>query len=652
MNICIICDRDFNVKQLAHYGAPEANSITFFALSSNFILLEKIKKELQSYGKIIEVNSAVLINAETNAYRDELMEWSHRMGELKVGKKNLKQWFMTPDSGVSTWWLGQLSEKNNIQVDLFLKMIQTKAIKKFLSTIACECYFIAIDDSILRKAVVTVLKQNKQKIKIVRTNTTYIKDFKALAKVVFSKLGIFGDVISGVARLFHFFKQWMSARRILGSLTARLPKKNPLLFVSYFPAIDKIAAEQGIFRNKYALPLHDMLKEAKLSITWLMMPVPYDGYDYAGALQLAKMFAQHGEKMFILQEFFTPGILVKTLLWWLRQSILSMVIYPVFKKQVLNNNFLGKEQLSIMKSLWRLSFSGSAGQHGIIYYLAFKKIFHMFQRLEKSLYYLEMQNWEKALNAAKQKCQPNTVTLGFQHAALSPNYFSYFYSYKDFSDRNSELMMPLPNNILVNGAYADSLLASCGYPNLRRVESIRYLYFNTLPPVSDKMLKLNSKPLLVCGSMNEIENISILSLAHEVVQRLPGYQIWLKAHPSLSFQSALTTLNITLESERYKIVSGDIQTILPLVDQVLISEGTISLEAIRFGCVIIIPIFSDKMLTNPLVGFNASYYLVSGINELVQVLLRYDCPTYPSHLIHQYFDLDSRLMQWKALLTK
>ena len=663
MKYCVIFDNVFDIERVAHsFFISPSDSFTFFPLMSDFMFLEKLRAAFPSDIKNNIVDVPILIESEIANFRTELFEWSHRMGEISCLGKKLKEWLLAPDQGVSAWWFGQLSETNNVQTDLFLKMIQIKIIKKYLKENPCDSCILCIATPDLTDPIKKVCRQLNVPVKLIKLiDREKASSFKnRLKHILATRLGSFGNLLTGICYFFHFFRQGKQARKILGPLEPRVPLENPFLFVSYFPAIEKAAAAQGIFKNKFALPLQKLLQEHKRCISWLMMPVQYDEYDYQATLRLAKKFSDNGEVILIFQEFATFSVLLRGLWWWFKQWILSFVLYPFFIKRALVDPFLGVEQRVLLKRLWNLSISGSSGQFGIFYYLMYKELFATIPHINQCLYYLEMQNWEKALNAAKKMVQPQVKTLGFQHAALSVNYFSYFYSSQDTFRYAHNSDLPLPDLLLANGEITATLLASCQYPQLYQVESIRYLYLNDIVHFnSTNPVKRELRPiLLVSGTMNASETKALLSLVYVATAQGLDIEVWIKGHPSLSVEKLCASLGINFREKQWKICKEDIREILPFVHFVLIPDGSISFEALAFGCQVLIPIFANIMPNSPLIYFPEYCRIVTSIESLVDILKSFKVAELEQQkladkhkqFLRRYWNLEMNMSKWKQIL--
>jgi surface carbohydrate biosynthesis protein (TIGR04326 family) len=427
------------------------------------------------------------------------------------------------------------------------------------------------------------------------------------------------------------------------------------LFVSYFPNIDEEAGKKGIFRNKYALPLQDKLAELNMPITWLAMPVYYNNHNFSSSMQLAKKFSAQGEKIFVLQEFFTLKIFFKAFGWWLRQCCLSFKLLGSLKKESLTETFTHPEAMPILKYLWWHSFIGASGTRGIIFYLTYQEVFKAFRDAKTCLYYCEMQAWEKALIMAKKKQNPATQTIAFQHTVVMENFFNYFYHNDEIKTANSPADFPLPDQLLANGKLMHSLLAKTNYPVLHEVEAIRHLYISqfdmTQKRGTDKII------LLVVGSYDRVETKSLITLVYKAFPQSQTFEIWLKGSPVNPLEPLMKELGIDSQKANYHISQKPVSELLPATTIALVANTTVAIEALAFGCSLIIPLFADTMMMNPAVSTDENFQFVSNpaqlqkqVEEIIQNK-KINSPDEASHFIQNYWHLDSTIPRWTKILN-
>lgn len=636
----------------------KVNKITLFPLTSDSLIVHKITNLLnyQSCSSITLLNSAQAIDEQVKRLRKGICKWSADVGTWKVKSKSIKDWFLLPGYSVSTWWFSLLSEKNTLKTDAYFRMAQIHAVRKILSTGGYDFLVIAVSDKYFQQSMRYVA--NKLKItfkKLPVSSFTYPRDIKTRVKCLLNSFGVVGDFLWGFITWVQFIQRGYIARSQLGKPENRLPHSDSLLFVSYFPAVDK-EAHNGIFRNKYALPLQEKIKEEHFPIVWLLMPVQLDGYNFNDALSLAATFADKGEKLFVLEEFCTLRNAIKAFFLWLRQIVLGFYLFPYLGKTCLSSEPVGGECKSITKSLWKSSFYGSVGMQGIFYALIFEQVFAEIPNITDCLYYCEMHAWEKALNAARNRKDRNIRTIGFQHTSVSKNYFHYFYDQTETIRTDKASDLPLPDVLACNGDLMCSLLSESGYPEIKRVEAVRQLYLN-------KVLSLPTQPrkerpiLLVAGSSSKNETKALIAFLNASFPKADEFDVWVKGHPTVPVEKIFEELGIDISKTRYIICHDNISECLRYSRAVLVPTSAVAIEALAFGCEVIIPVFPDIMLMNPLAEFEAYYHKVTSMDDLRNTMKkiidgysRRSIAEY-RHFIRKYWDIDPELPEWMKLLS-
>lgn len=636
MDVLLIIDDLFDTSHIANYLNSETR-ITLFCLTSHFFKIEQISNYLHSQCKeVVIIESAKCINDEVLIMQKQLLKWSSRLANHKIDSKSLKEWFVLPDEAGSSWWFSLLSEKNAVQEPKFFQIAQINAIVKQMNNVNYSLCLIAVKDKMLRN-VIKELSANAHIISLMSPKTNLKQ---RLLQFPLSNAAI---------NLYIWMKQYLLTKRYLPRLTARLQKTTEFLFISYFPNIDNQAAQQGRFVNKYAGKLQTKLVEMNIPITWLLMPVYYNGHNYQSSMQLAKRFIDEGENLFVLQEFSNGRVLLKSLVWSIRQALLGYYLYWRMDKKVLTNELTHPAALPLIKYFWQQSFIGAANIRGMIFYLSFKEMLAKIKNLKTSLYYCEMQAWEKAfLMAAKTLAQP-LKTLAFQHTVVGRNYYNYFYHPDDTQQSANKLNLPLPDKLIANGKMMYDFLAESQYSGLCQAEAIRQLYLSNLPQKNCPTTPI----LFVGGSCDKTEMIALLTMLHQAYPKAEKFAIWIKASPVMPVEPLFAELHIDLPTTQYKIFHSDVSELLSQVDIALIANTTVAIEAAAMGCPVIVPVFADTLLMNPIVGTQATYFEVSNVNQLkatIEKLLQEPRKKYSENFIDHYWNINPALPLWTNLL--
>jgi len=268
-----------------------------------------------------------------------------------------------------------------------------------------------------------------------------------------------------------------------------------------------------------------------------------------------------------------------------------------------------------------------------------------------------MQGWEVALNAAAREENPALKRIAHQHSALSVNYFPFQRSFKEMVQNGKVSDFPLPDVLACNGHSNYRFLSEVGYPSLHLVEAVRQLH---IPHLWEKNLSYESKSdvLLVAGSIKYEETkamLSLLALAFPVAEH---FEIWLKGHPSLSIEEVLQDMGIDHKEAKYHIKAGRIEKELCAVKAALVPSSTVAVEALAYGCEVIVPFFSSSLPLSPLLGYEEVYHSVykpKDLQEVMHAVLNIS----PSmtveakkDFVKNYWCLEPSFLRWEQLLQE
>lgn len=659
MSLLLLFDETLSIdavfSKIVSFSSWQGASATLylFPLTSHFLVIQQLEEKLKVLPtlKVQLIESGQLINNAVSDMQTSITTWSLNIAEHLFLGKSIKDWFNMPDKVGSAWWFGLISEKNSVQSQAFLKIAQLNAICKFLNDEAIENILLSLKHKDLKLAIKQAANKSNIKLEIINAKKAHFS-FKQKILQFMEEGGLKAALLAAPLQWAIWLRQSSLAKKRLPPLKKRLPQKNPFLLVSYFPNIDREQAQKNIFVNKYTLPLEKNLKSRKVPITWLLMPVFYNGYRYDEAMDLAKRFSEHGEKLVVLQEFFDFKIFIKSIYWWFKQTVKSISILSLLDKQLLVKNLSDKSALPIIKNIWHHSFTGSSGIRGIIFYLSFCKVFKTIPEVKDCLYFCEMQSWEKALLLAKKKENPKIHTLAFQHTIVSRNFFHYFYHPHDVIAYQRPSDFPLPDKLIANGKKTYELLKESGFPNLMQAEAIRQLYLKERKKISP--VKHNRPVLFVAGSYDRCETKSLLTMLHVAFPKASAFDIWLKGSPINPLEPLFLELEIDLAATHYKICNEDVASLLNYASVAFIANTTVAIEAAAQNIPVIIPLFADTMLMNPILSTDATYDLVSSCAQLFKlvnekIVKQLDEALTPS-FIDNYWNLDASLPLWNKIL--
>lgn len=648
----LIADEGLNKGKLLKY-LGDSTGLDLFPLFPGSAIVDEIRR-IAGRRDIVVHNSAALVDEQVSILREEIILWSAKAGDSVVFNKTLKEWFILPFCNVSSWWFSFFSEKSPLKTDVFLKIAQLNAIERQMAAVKYDRIIIFHTRKNFRKAVRNIARKYRVFVKfapISRSGPVGMRIKKYL-----DNAGILKELMGAAFALFIFLKRKLLLRFISSGLPSAYQDRNKLLFISYFPAIEKKSGEEGIFVNNYAAALQDKLKANGRGVNWLLMYVPLDGYSFTDAVKLANKFIKNGEKMIFLESFLGFKEVFLAIVLWIRQLLLGLVLFFYAGKGILAK-LAGKEKLPVIKSLWQGSFYGAAGMEGILYYLIFRNFLKRNTEIKECLYLCEMHAWEKALIAARNAVNPNMHTIGFQHTAISRNYFSYYLDRSEFTPNKAAVSIPLPDTVASSGKYVSEILLNCGYPSVARVEALRALYLEDSLSVQNSVCHKKNN-LLVLGSIDKNECTMMAKLVNSAFPRkTDSFEIRFRAHPSVPFEPLFRDLGISDAESRFIIKQESLTDCLAQAAAVLVSSSSLTIAALAFGCEIIVPVFPNVISVNPLIGLEKFYRkaaCASDLSAIVDRILSGELLASRDEyrvLVRKYWDIAKELPGWSKLLN-
>ncbi len=654
----LVFDDGIDVCMVSRQNFPNVLGVDLFPLTSNLKIIESVQNTLGQCGvkKVEILNTAQLVHERVNRLRDQIQVWSRELGNADLGGFSAKQAFMIGKDGVSAYWFTWAAEKNPLKSALFLKIAQCTAIESCLNNHNYGHCLISLADRSLRRS--TKLMVRARLLNCV--DITRGKGWCRLKDFATSNRFLTGAAVQAVGFLVRAFLWSRYARKILGPWKESEQFADPLLMVSYFPYLDKSSAQKGRFVNKYFAPLQEKMEQLQIIPSWLLMFVFVEGYSYKDAVQLAKKLSENGVQLRFVEQVLSLGLVVKIILVWLRQVFL----FYRFRQRLLEARVHERIGLAlgrpVIDELMRASFCGAPAMQGLYYYYVFSRFGNGLQKTSLCVYLCEMSSWEKAFNAAMTNVAPHVLKVGYQHTSVARNYFFYFTHPDDARRTGEKTDLPLPDVLAVNGKVPHSLLQSCRYPRVEILEAVRQLHMNAVLDNTDSQDKQypGYPVLLVAASYSPKETCAMLSLVVEAFPEAKDLTILLKGHPSCSMTDVCAKLGIDPEARGYRIVEGDIGQFLAQATMVLVSTSAVAIDALAYGCQVIVPIFSDVLNMSPILGNEEFYHLVSNANDLKNVVEMVQQGKSRGEVqkardfLSRYWCLDTDLPRWERLLSE
>lgn len=244
---------------------------------------------------------------------------------------------------------------------------------------------------------------------------------------------------------------------------------------------------------------------------------------------------------------------------------------------------------------------------------------------------LEFQPLERAL---LYNTRGNTRTIGFQHSALGRNFLNYVFEEDELGAhwhaRDRSESMPLPDSILTSGEKGIEYMRWAGYPpeQLAIGGAVRlaplYAYRKSAPsrqelrkrhgiPADSTVIFAATSPLLQ-------ESICMLDdLVHAVRASAGCFYLVVKYHPNAHSVPGYICKIAAMMDHYRKDISLEVHTgpialydYISLSNAVLLTGGTVAMEAMFLGCIPMIYINDAQFSHNPMTEYPEAAILVDG----------------------------------------
>ena len=594
--------------------------------------------------------SARLVNEEVEAMRPLLAQWCHDLGEARLGSRSARAWLRIGETDASAWWFSLLAERNPFKSDLMLRAAQLGAIRTLLASgeyASCHacCADHALNAAIRRVAAECGVFAHVRR----RTLLGRVRNLPALLKG-----SVAWQMLMALAVIVRFFVQGLCARRKLPALAKRLPRKGDTLMVSYSPAH---AGTPEAYRNRFYGPLQDRFAAKAAQTAWLYMHVNLGGKRFSQSVDEAATHFASGTRISLLQEHLPPLALFTVLGRWCLLAGKGLMLSRQLCDAAVTAPFSPACRAYLRRD-WLASTAGKTGAEGILFHAAYEALFRSIPAPERTVYCLEMHAWEKALCRAAQDNGVANV-IGFQHAAFSRNYFHFYHAPESTHSARLPLQLPLPDIIAASGAHSAAEFRSCGYPRVEEVESIRTLYVNGLFAKAAELGAGEARAILLAGSIDRKENTTMLGIALEAARASQGMKLLLKGHPLCPFKDILERFAAAGSAKPdTEECTGTLPDALQRAVFVFVPTSTASIEALAFGCKVVLPLVPDGILMNPVIDFPEKYTTASCGQELLAIMQtemtpeqRQDAARASEAFIRSYWNLEAELPKWGAVLN-
>ncbi|MDD1655577.1 MAG: hypothetical protein LUO91_07760 [Methanomicrobiales archaeon] len=193
------------------------------------------------------------------------------------------------------------------------------------------------------------------------------------------------------------------------------------------------------------------------------------------------------------------------------------------------------------------------------------------------VYTFENQIWEKCILAGIREGRPGIRTVGYAHAIVNANNFSYSYS------RREEPCTPLPDLILANGEESRRVLAAAGFPpdRIRVGGALRYGGI----PDQGQARPVQGRTVVLAGSVSIPRTIELVTKAVLAFREDTDLPVRIKCHPTLPFR--YLEGRVPPLPPHFSLADGPPQDLLDAAGLLLYTESTMAVEAAARGIPVI-----------------------------------------------------------------
>jgi surface carbohydrate biosynthesis protein (TIGR04326 family) len=619
-----------------------ACAVDVLALTGDWTRVESWRGRLAAGGCAVTLLPAGLMLAEeTDALQSALPDWSERLGTQIVDGRTVREWLATADGLTSVFWYGSIAERNAFKCPELLRVAQARVIDRCVRGTEYRTAVVRCGDVALRDTAAGVCA----------ARGIPVDGGPDGARAGAWSEG--GTAKEGLVALAKFAVRGLLARGLSVRRTTDARDSNPLLCLTYYPFLDRAAAAEGRFINRYFSPVQRMLQSEGRPVWWVGIFVFIDGWGFRDAVALTRRLSRAGQRVALLDAYFTPAAAFRVLRQWLRLRRAALRLMPALDG-VLTEPLLPRGAEALARRLWLRSYAGIDLVRGLYYHEVFRRLMRDSTSARTCVYPAEFQPWEQALNIHAGARMPALDTIGFQHTSVSRNYAFYFH---DARERSGPLPFPLPSTLAFSGRLPERLLEDCAYPSTAQVEAIRQLH---LVPVLEARERASGNPprLLVACTIDRQESRAMLALVFSAIPAAAGVRVVLRGHPSQPLGPICEELGVSPERAGYTMSHGSTDEALREADLVLVGSSSLAIEALAYGCEVLTPCFGSFLPMTPLAGFDDMYKRVYGPADLLAALDRYrrSGPARPAAdkraFVREYWNLDESLAGWRALMRE
>jgi len=560
-----------------------AGEVYLFPLTSKTSVIKAVSDKIKQNGYIPQVlPSAEIISRRDEDVRDRYIKFVSDLPEKMCFRgKNLREIFAV-DKNLSLWWLSLIAEKNVYKSDSFNCLARMESIVSEISRREISGIIFAGRSLKLKKTLFEVSKKRNLQFK-----TCPIRYRLVPRELIFGEGGllwvkhVFAMKLKALFMALRTFKV-KRAFIFLPKKRLRVTGRAPVMIITPYPDLDEDSAKKGVFKNKYFVNLPEALEKENRQIVWISMYVRNKAVSFNRSLKYARSFIKNGGAFFMLEEFLSFAGSVKAFL----KMLASGIKFVFLKNKIRKASEFGAFNIwALFEDDWYSSFAGAEGYYGLVSYYAFRKLFKAISS-ETCLYPCEMRAWEKALISARSAERGQTTLLACQSGTV-PKMHLNFFNHPDELDRDS-YPMPRADKILCNGSLPLEYMIGSPWRKEKVcvMEALRYMYLKEI--ITRDYSSLKKKRIILLLSISAEESSSIFSASYSAFKDVKDVEIWIKPHPFLNLDRVFALAGISKKESGFEIKEGSLKEFLPEAWIAVTGESSAAVEALAFGCRVLI----------------------------------------------------------------
>ena len=580
-----------------------------------------------------------LVEEHADTFKARYLAWVHELGEVRIDEKRLID-HLELRPGFSYWWMTSLAQKFNVSgVSQIDNAIKAFALEGLIAKRKPMSIILISGNGKIASTLQSLCKNSG--LRFEWTLTKPPGKPKPIARL------IYGSLPAPMRALVFFFRYLFKSLPLLRTKQIAAPALNgEISFVDVLVHLDRKAFTTGKFISNYWTALVDSLLQSNAKINWL------HNYFYQGSIpslvqaqELIGRFNRCSGEMqthALIETGLSQSVFIQTLKDYFQ------ICRASFHLATANRHFLPAGSAlnlwPLFRQEWIDSLRGQGAMVNCLRISLYEKTFSDIPRQRLGVYIQENQPWEMALIYIW-KAAGHGRLIGVPHTTVRFWDLRYFYDPRSYV-RTGKNVLPMPDQVAVNGPAAKKAYLEGGYPEsqVTEAEALRFLHLLNRTE-ADTPIKLPKKALnvLVCGDFLSATNYQILSWLAVAAQSLPPETSYvLKSHPACPINLS-DFPSLTLE-----MTSTHLAELLADCDVVFTSNITsAAVDAYCSGIPVVQMLDGSTFNTSPLRGLSGVVY-VTNPTELAEALRT--APQREYGVAEPYFYLDEELPRWRKLL--